>query len=155
MLENGKKYRVGIIGTIALVAGASVADLISLIPFAGTITSPIFWLFASIYLWYAGCGLLNSRRLATSLLSLIAEVVPAIQELPLTLAGIIAVLIMIRIEDKTGLKIPGVGPKTDGVRSPLYQDGRRMPDIARMERVEGPMNMDGVRAPNGGLKKAA
>ncbi|MDP3981015.1 MAG: hypothetical protein Q8Q33_06370 [Chlamydiota bacterium] len=152
MEENKKKYRISGTGMALLIVGAIIADLISLIPFVGIISGPTFWIIASIYLWKAGCGLLNGKRLATSAISMIGEMAPVVQFLPLALVGIITVIFMVRVEDKTGIHIPVSGTKPVGGRVPLYQNGKRMPDIARNVASSEPLNIDGIRAPGGGLK---
>ncbi len=118
--------------SIGLMIAATVGDLISLIPLAGDIVSPIFWTIVGLYFYTKGMGFFNGRRLAVAAVSFVAEMIPAIQELPFLLAGIIAVLFMIRVEDKTGLSL--VKPMTKGVTPP------------RMER--NPFNgQPGVRPP--------
>ncbi|HEY9583862.1 MAG TPA: hypothetical protein VJI66_02790 [Candidatus Paceibacterota bacterium] len=132
--EQNKKvnYRIGALAIVLLVALAGIFDLLSLIPFVGDIVGPIFWIIASIYFWKAGLGLVNGKRLATAAISLIAELIPAVQELPMILAGIVAIIIMTRIEDKTGISLnplskkPGVTPPRNQ-RRPANVDGVRLP----------------------------
>lgn len=145
MEEIKPKYRIGTAGIVFWVALAALADLFSLIPFVGDIVGPIFWICASIYLWKVGCGLLNARRLATSLISMVAEMIPIVQEFPLILAGMIAVIVMVRAEDKTGISVPGIGGKKTG--SSLVQNGVNPPHQQQI-----PLNQGGVRAPSGGLQ---
>ena len=147
MEETKPKYRMGTAGIVFWIAFAALADLLSLIPFVGDFVGPIFWVCASIYLWKVGCGLLNARRLATSLISMIAEMIPGVQEFPLILAGIIAIIIMVRVEDKTGISVPGIGGKKTG--STLVQNGVNPPRIQ-----QSPLNQGGVRAPGGGLQSS-
>lgn len=110
------KYRIGMGMSIFLICFAGLFDLISLIPGAGTILGPIFWIIIGIYLWTKGMGIINGKRLVTGGLSLVAEIVPVVQELPALVAGIIIVLLIIRIEDRTGLSI--VKPIQKGVTPP-------------------------------------
>lgn len=120
--------------SIAIMIAATVGDLISLIPLAGDIVSPIFWGILGLYFYTKGMGFFNGRRLAVAAISFVAEMIPALQELPFLLAGVIAVLFMIRVEDKTGLSL--IKPMTKGVTP------------ARLER--NPLNgKPGVRPPNG------
>ncbi len=98
---------------------ATVGDLISLIPGGGDIVSPIFWGLMALYFWKKGMGLFNGRRFAAAAISFVAELIPAVQELPLLLAGIIAVLFIIRIEDKTGKSI--IKPLSKGVTPPRIE----------------------------------
>lgn len=145
MEENQKKKsRIGLIAIVILVVAALIADLLSLIPFVGDIVGPLFWIGASIYFWQSGLGLVNGRRLATSIISMVAEMIPAIQELPLILAGIIAIIVMVRIEDKTGISLtPHIAGKGG---MPLVQNGLRSP-----AGTPPPLNQGGIRAPGGGL----
>jgi len=145
MVEKVKvKYRMGKAGMAFWMGAAIIADLITLIPFAGDIVGPLFWICVSIYLWKIGCGLLNARRLATSVISMIAEMIPGAQEFPLLVLGMLAIILMIRIEDKTGVNISGkLGKKGAGGH---VKDGVNPPKMQ-----QAPLNQDGVRAPNGGL----
>lgn len=148
-------YRISLTAGIFLVLAAIVADLISLIPFVGTVSGPLFWVLVSWYLWKKGCGLFNVRRFATEAISTLVEVIPAIQALPAATVGIIAVILMIRVEDRTGVSI---NPKSlnVSVRKPRYtsdQNGQgvRMPQT-NSSAVPPTLNVDGIRPPNGGLK---
>ncbi len=128
-------YRMGRTSIVIIVFLAGVADLLSVIPFVGDFISPIFWLFAAVYFWKNGLGMLNPGRLATSLISLVAEIIPFVQALPTIFAGTVVIIVMSRIEDRTGfslnpLKKPGVTPPrmqrsgvntTAGIRPPNSQ----------------------------------
>jgi len=124
------KYRIGWKGAAILIFFATIADILSLIPIVGAMTGPIFWAGATIYLWKAGCGLANPRRLATTAISFLGEIMPAVQMLPLTLTGIIVILVMVRREDKIGMK---KAPSDQNRREPPprqvpNQNGRRLSD---------------------------
>jgi len=123
---------------------AALADLLSLIPFVGSIVGPIYWVCFSIYLWKIGCGLLNARRLATGITSMVIEIIPAFQAFPTILIGTIAIIVMVRTEDKTGITVPGLGSKKPA--STLVENGVNPPRVQQT-----PLNQDGIRAPNGGL----
>ncbi|MEK9177941.1 MAG: hypothetical protein AAB777_02350, partial [Patescibacteria group bacterium] len=61
------------------------------------------------------------------------------------LAGMIAVIVMVRAEDKTGISVPGLsGGK--GAKN-IVQNGVNPP---RQQQI--PLNQGGVRAPSGGLQ---
>lgn len=117
--------------SIVLVIFALLFDAISLIPLLANITGIIFWVIVGIYLWMKGLGILNGRRLAVTAVSFVAEMIPGVQALPMLLAGTIALLFIIRAEDKTGLSL--VKPMSKGVTPP------------RLKR--NPFNHDGVRPP--------
>ncbi len=131
-MEEKPKYRIGILAIIVLVVLAGIFDLLTLIPFVGDFLGWFFWVLASIYFWKIGMGLINGKRLATMAISIIIELIPAVQWLPGILAGIIAIIVMTRIEDKTGISLnplqkkPGItAPRIQNV--PLNQNGQRLP----------------------------
>lgn len=109
-------YRVGIAMSVVLVGVAGVFDAASLIPFVGSVMGPIFWLVSGVYLWTKGVGLFGGKKLAISAISFVAEIAPAVQALPMLTAGIIGVLLVIRIEDKTGMSL--VKPMKAGITPP-------------------------------------
>ncbi len=129
---GGVKYRISIVSAILLVLFAGFFDILSLIPFVGDFVGPLFWVVASLYFWKIGLGIVNGRRLAVGLISMIAELIPVVQEFPSLMVGISAVIIMTRIEDKTGLSL-----------NPLKKPGVTEPRIQRQ-----PLNsQEGVRPP--------
>lgn len=109
-------YRVGIAMSVVLVGVAGVFDAASLIPFVGTVMGPIFWVVSGVYLWTKGVGLFGGKKIATTAISFVAEIFPFSQELPMLTAGIVALLIIIRIEDKTGKSL--VKPMKAGITPP-------------------------------------
>ena len=119
--------------SVVLIGVAGLFDAASLIPFVGTVMGPIFWVISGVYLWTKGVGLFGGKKIAISAISFVAELVPLVQELPMLVAGIIGVLLVIRIEDKTGMSI--VKPMKAGVTLPRYkrvplngQKGLRLPN---------------------------
>jgi hypothetical protein len=133
-------YRIGIIAIAVLLTSAAIADLITLIPLAGDIVAPIYWAIAAIYFWSAGLGLINWRRLVPICIALVAKLIPAIQEFPETIAGVIAIIIISRFEDKTGksvFKVLDAKAKTDA----LNAKGKRVPP-----RIQ-PLNDNEARLP--------
>ncbi len=147
------KYRIGIVAIVVLVAIAFIADLIGLIPLAKDITASVFWIGAGIYFWIKGMGIFNGKKLAAVAISWIASLIPVIQELPIEVtAGIIAVILITRVEDKTGvsvLKPLSEGKQIASARTMLNHNGRREP-IPRQQLNE----KDGVREPEKGAELA-
>lgn len=139
--DKNTVYRLGWGAIIALLAVAGIGDLISLIPLAGDVVAPIFWVVVAVYLYMKGFGLMNPGRLVTELVSMAAEMVPGIQEFPALLLGTALVIILTRLEDRTGVQfeLPG---RTVGGRTPLNQNGARAPI-----QTPAPLNIDGVRPP--------
>ena len=145
MPEN-KKHRIGGWAIFVLIAISVTLDIIGLIPVAKSILGTIYWIGTSIYLWKAGLGILNGRKLAAMLISWGAGFTPVIQELPIELtAGIIAIILMTRAEEKTGISL---NPMSSGKLGPKVNvAGTRMPP------QQAPLNQEGIRPPNGGLVK--
>lgn len=131
-MKEKVNYRIDLASSVLLIMFATLCDALSLIPFVGDIVAPIFWLIVGIYLWTKGMSLLSGRKLATTGISIIAEMIPAVQELPALLLGIITILIILRIEDKTGISTNSIKkPGTTNPRNkvPLNsQPGIRLPN---------------------------
>ena len=144
-----KKHRIGIFLAIILSLFAFIGDLFSLIPFVGDFVGPIYWVLAGGYLWmFKKINPIKGKNVAGKLaaigISLIAKMIPVVQELPIELlAGMVALIAITYFEDKTGINATTLaegnvkGAVVDGVRSPSRQSV--------------PMNRNGVRAPGGGL----
>ena len=136
-MEEKKKYRIGIMASIVLVISALIADLLGIIPFVQYISAPIFWIIASIYFWSKGMGLLNGKKLASASVSWLISVIPALQMIPLEIVGgIIAIIIITRIEDRTGISL--LKPLSKGIRPPRLEknplnakEGIRPPRLPR------------------------
>ncbi len=154
-LVSGKNSRIGTGAATLLILAAIIFDLLTLIPFVGDFVGLPFWICVSIYLYRKGCGFVNTGRLAVEALDIIAKAIPAIQEFPELTAGMIVVILLIRLEDKTGMSV--IKPMAQG-RSPLNQGGVRSPQ-APQDSIEEPvnpsrnqntrpLNIDGVRHPN-------
>lgn len=137
--SNNKKYRIGTVAVMILISIAAIADLITLIPGLGNIIGWIFWFGVACYLWKSGHGWINWRILAPEIISLAAEFLPGIQALPTILASIIAIIVLSRLQDKTGVSLMPTGKSlnTEGVRRPTG--------------TTKPLNSGGMRLPEGGL----
>ncbi len=123
---------------VFLIFLAFIADVLTLIPLAGDIVGWIFWAIMGVVFWKLGLGIVNWRRFVPAIISTIAELFPAVQELPTIIAAMVAILILSRVEDKTGLKVfpnknkPGVTPPRVK-RVPPNQNGVR---ISREEQAK-------------------
>ena len=173
-LLSGKQSRIGNGMAILLVSIAGIFDLFSLIPIVGDIVGPIFWISFSIYLWRVGCGFLNTKRLATEIVSFFVELIPGFQALPTIFICTIIIILFVRIEERTGLSVMksfAAGDKkpfqdaSNQIAEDLqYQElqeraanenGRREPgpdinDIAGVRNPNSqPLNTDGVRQRRG------
>ena len=149
------------VAIMLFVAFAILADVIGLIPFAKDFTATIFWGISSFILWKKGLGMFNGKKLGAMAFSWIAGLIPIIQELPIEITGgIIAVIWLSRIEERTGVSL--LKPLEGGVnrippaRSFLNNGGRResLPspedmDIKRLRNQDTqPLVVDGVRRPS-------
>lgn len=129
MNPNGKpQYRLRGASVFLFLIAAGFADLLTFIPFVGDVVSPIFWFCAAVYLWKKGLGFINGKRLAVETISFIAELIPAVQEFPTIFIAAVAIVVMSRVEDKTGIKMPLKGGKG---RNPMNKNGMRLPDKIR------------------------
>ena len=174
--KKGTNYRISWTLGLILSAVAFVGDIVSLIPFVGDFVGPIYWVLAGGYLWKArGVNPIKGKNVAGKVaaisISLVAKLIPVVQELPIELfAGMIALVIVTRLEDKTGIDASALASGNikaavvGGVRSsvgrppPLNEEDnvRRpraaAPDRATMQDDENmAVAMDSVRAPSGGL----
>ncbi|MDE2188529.1 MAG: hypothetical protein KGJ35_02255 [Patescibacteria group bacterium] len=124
-LLSGKNSKIGNVSAIILLFLAAIADLLCLIPFVGDVVGPVFWIAVAIYLWKIGCGFINPRRLITEVISMIAELIPGVQELPTIIVGVAIIILLVRFEDQTGLSV--MKPLSAGGKLPLNQNGVRLP----------------------------
>jgi hypothetical protein len=123
---------------------AFAADLVGMIPFVQNFTATIFWLCAGIYFYLKGMGILNGKKLAAIAISWVASMIPILQSLPIEVtAGIIAVIFITRVEDKTGVSV--LKPMSQGKAVPglhtLNLNGRREPP------QKTPLNQSETRQP--------
>ncbi len=150
-MESADKKRLGSLAIAILLFTGIVADIFTLIPFVGIAVGPIFWIFVSIWLWKSGFGFLNARRIATSAISAVAEVIPVVQEFPLIVVGVIVLIFMLKAEERLGLSL-SVGKTGMGGKTPLNSGGVRAPINNKIETSSQPLNMAGKRLPNGGIR---
>lgn len=135
-MENKKTYRIGTLAIVIFLTIAIVFDLFTLIPLVGDFLGWIFWFGASVYLWKSGHGLANWKILTPEIISITGELIPGIQELPTIIASSLIIIIMSRIEDRTGFsllpkttkKLPGTTPPR--LNKPRFnrQEGIRYPN---------------------------
>lgn len=143
MEQESRKNRISNKAAALLIGSAIIADLLTLIPIVGIVVGPVYWILINIYLMKSGLGFMSGKRLATSGISAIAEIIPVIQELPTISVAMIIIVVTTRIEDKTGISVGSVasGPhlNSNGVRTAAQK--------------QPPLNQGGQRLPNGGLKR--
>ena len=143
--KKSTKHRIGTIAIILFIVAALICDLIGLIPFAKDFTATIFWAISSFVLWRKGLEIFNGRKVAVMAISWVSSMIPVIQELPIELtAGIIAIIIITRAEEKTGVNV--LSSMNKGVMpAPLNAGGARLPPS------QAPLNANDQRLPNGGI----
>lgn len=146
-MDEKPKYRIGNGMAVLLLGAAAFTDLLTLIPFAGDFIGWLFWGLCTIYFWRKGMGVINMNRFVPALISSIAELFPVVQEFPTIVVAMFAILVLTRIEDKSGLKIlptkgkPGVTPPKVN-RVPRYSNG-----VGRTTQESDRQ----LRSPNGGI----
>lgn len=141
--DKNTKYRLGWGSIFVLMAAAGFADLVSLIPFAGDVVSPIYWFCVAGFLYLKGFGLMNPGRLATQLVGFAAELIPVVQEFPVFLLATALLIILTRVEDKTGIKANFSGRNLNDPAT-MNRNGVRLPSGQNQ-----PLNSGGMRQPSG------
>lgn len=156
MAAKNTKHRIGIIAMIMLPVIALVFDLLGLIPFVKDFLGTLFWLGAAVYFHQMGMGWFNGKKLGVALASWIIGLIPVLQELPIELtAGIIAIIIMIKIEERTGVSVTNL---SSAVSKNLAAGSPKI-NIKGTRQASGGSNPlhtvdesgKGVRLPSGGL----
>ena len=149
--EQDKSINYRLKGSViaGMVFFAIVADLVTLIPFVGVVVGPLYWILLSIFLYKKGFGIINARRLATSIGSMVVEMVPVLQALPLITVGTILIIVLSKMEDRLGIKIPTKGSQPPGATidpntQPLNRGGVRPPN---QQDNQKPLNANGARQP--------
>jgi hypothetical protein len=154
-MNASSPQKIGILTIIILVFIALLADLLSIIPFVGTFVGPIFWASVALYLYIKGFGFLNLRRLAPMAISVVGELIPAIQALPTIFVGMIALVILIKTREITGISLKDAshgkfsrpqGLNNAGVRAPRPKN-TQIPSSPTRNQNTQPLVTDGVRTP--------
>lgn len=136
-MEGKVKHKIGWVFTAIFGYITLILDIITIvIPGAGDVIGPIYWPIMALIFWMKGLGFLNGKRLAAGSISLVAELIPAVQALPTLFAGFLFIVFTTRIEEKTGISITSMmSGKKPGVTLPR---GQKMPLNSK----------PGVRLPN-------
>lgn len=142
-MDKSKAHKIPTAAGIILVVVALIADLLTLIPFAGDFVSPIFWVAVSIYFWKRGMGIVTGKQGVAKIISFIAEFFPGIQALPTIFLAMLVIVGVTRFEEKTGLPISSMAGGKPGTK--MNVAGSRLPT------PKVPLNQGGIRPPNGGL----
>lgn len=106
-----KKSRINNFSAGSLILVALLLDLVSLIPVVNIVSSFLAILIFGVWFYILGVGFINPKRFATAIIALVVEMVPVISWLPGLTAAVIATVIMVKSEDRLGIKIPSIGAK--------------------------------------------
>ncbi len=96
-------YRISALTATGLLVSATIADLVTAIPFAGSVLGWLYWAIMTFVFWKLGLGWVSWRRLVPSIISTVAEFIPIAQEFPTIIAGMAIIIVLTRIEDKMQL----------------------------------------------------
>jgi|GEM_PF-3605524 hypothetical protein len=135
MAEAAKKQRVSVAEMGLMIAVAIVFDLIDLaidllsLGTVGAIISPFLTVFAYLifgfWFLYKGIPIGTPKNFIAFNGSLLIELIPYLGDLPVLTGAVVRILIMVRLEDTTGLPLGSGGdkkppplPKTTGRPSP-------------------------------------
>jgi hypothetical protein len=151
-MPEKKKNRIGNIMCAVMIFIALIFDALGFlfaIPFlgAGIITTLIITPIEYILFWFLfkinGVGFLTrgaSKRLAAMVIPFIVELIPEINALPVVTIGIIVTLVLVRIEDRSGVNVEEIEKIAKGDLGALKDVGGRVLSrekrriIERMER---------------------
>lgn len=110
--EQEKKYRIDTMTAAGMISLAIAADILSLVPIAGTVIAVVFG-GGGLGLWFysKGVGFIGPKKVAVWGINLLAEIIPVLGSIWIGYTiGTVLMLIIVRIEDRTGISIP-VGTK--------------------------------------------
>lgn len=110
-MAEGKPQRIDNITAGLMITVAVVFDLISLIPVVNIISAVAATLIFGLWFLLLGIGFANPKRIATWATGLLVEAIPFLSILPGLTIAVAVTIFMIKLEDKTGLKIPAVVKK--------------------------------------------
>lgn len=100
--DKSKRNRTGLATIVCMPPMALFFDLLSIIPFLGSIA----WVTFTIWFYLLGVSPFNVRRLAVIGTSVIIEMFPKLSLIPSVTIGVIAIIVMVKSEDKLGIKLP-------------------------------------------------
>lgn len=142
------KYRVGLISIFSLICLALLFDL-ALIPILQNIAAGIYWIIAGTWLWMRDVSSFKMRQFIPEISSFLIEQIPALQTFPFLTLGIAIVIILTRLEDKTGISIGSLKDlKNIKNIEGVLQNLNRVPGVTLPRNQRQPLNKTpGVRPP--------
>jgi hypothetical protein len=102
-----KKHRIGNGEIVMLLVFALIFDLISLIPFVNIAVVIVAQSLMALFFSMHGVNVLSKRRAIPYILGWIIEIIPAISAIPAITIETIIMIVLTRIEDKTGIDPAG------------------------------------------------
>jgi len=151
--KEEKPRRITNTTAILMLASAGLVDLLQLLLTVaggvGLVLNTFVAVFAGFcfWLWFKlkGVGFISDpKRFLTLMAESIGEVIPALNNLPIFLAGAIITIILTRIEDKTSIKvpIPGKGGKLalDSSRTNTFKGNRALINRQNARRTDVGLN---------------
>lgn len=106
-----KPQRINNFQGASLILVAIILDLLSLIPVVNILVSGLAVLIFGVWFYMLGVGFINPRRFAAAAMSFLVEIIPFISWLPGITVAVITTIIMVKSEDKLGIKLPVPGKK--------------------------------------------
>jgi len=110
-MEPTKRQRINSVAIIFMVAIAIIFDLISLIPFVNIVSELIAYAIFGLWFYLLGVGFMNPKRFAVAAVSAIIGFIPFLSMLPELTVAVIVVILMVKSEDRLGIKMPSLGLK--------------------------------------------
>ena len=90
---------------------AIVFAFISIIPLINLISGFIYFLTLNFWLLLNGVNPFSGKTLVTNITAMIVEFIPFVSWLPAEVIATIAIIIMVKSQDKLGVKMPALKPK--------------------------------------------
>lgn len=143
-----KKHTIGNVSAGFMIVLALLMDALQALFTVSVLLIPLSWLvtFLSLsifFIWFALAGVkytgsAGGRKLLTMLAASVAELVPVVNALPATTAGVIGIIVQTRIEDVRKNAGGRITPNTGQAYARLrrMQQSRARQDRARAEREE-------------------
>lgn len=101
-----KPQRISNFQGACLIVVALFFDLLSLIPVVNVLVSGLAVLLFGVWFYMLGVGFINPRRFVTAAITYLMETIPFISWLPSLTVAVTAIILMVKSEDKLGIKIP-------------------------------------------------
>jgi hypothetical protein len=105
-----KKSNMDIVQLILMIIVALILDAASIIPIVNFFAVFVAVLVFGIWFYVLGMGVINPIKLAAPFTGIVIEAIPAISAVPAITLSIIITYLLIKVEDKTGIKTSMISP---------------------------------------------